>query len=111
MKITRSELKSVIKECLKELITEGALNSQMPQQQMMINPMAQNRIQSLAGGNQLMENVLAETLMNSEPDPQMSMMQQMQMPIQQQQMKPAIGNRWAALAFNTQPRVMPVFPG
>ena len=71
VKFTRSEFKTLIKECLKELIHEGALNHVIQQPQMMVpvqqfqqppSPL-QNLAQSMAKGNpaqaQMYENILA----------------------------------------------------
>lgn len=74
MKIQKTEFKAIIKECLKELISEGALNHMftniiaersnlMPQQQ--LNPQMRMAIQAAAGGNPIMEQIYADTAITS----------------------------------------------
>lgn len=82
MKIQKTEFKAIIKECLKELINEGALNqiisgvlseqSDVAAQQAAIsNPMIKAAAMQTAGGNPqqaaLMEQIFADTAVNSLP--------------------------------------------
>lgn len=72
MKVQKAEFKAIIKECLKELVAEGALDhmvagviserSQVVQQQTMLND---PRIKMAAGGNPIMEQVFADTAIHS----------------------------------------------
>jgi hypothetical protein len=88
MKIQRTEFKSIIKECLKELITEGALDhmvtglvsertNQAYNQAYLNDPRVKMAAAQIAGGNpqqtQMMEQILADTAMNSLPDQQAAM--------------------------------------
>ena len=88
MKIQRTEFKSIIKECLKELITEGALDhmvtglvsertNQAYNQSYLNDPRVKMAAAQIAGGNpqqtQMMEQILADTAMNSLPDQQAAM--------------------------------------
>lgn len=84
MKINKAEFKSIIKESLKELINEGALNDSLreilsegvsvPQQQ--TSPVINQNVRAAAiaasGGNQqqaqLMEQILNDTAINSLPE-------------------------------------------
>ena len=78
----KSEFKNIIKECLKELIQEGALDhmvggaiseqSAMMQQQLAVqNPMVRAAAMQTAGGNPqqaaIMEQIFADTAINSLP--------------------------------------------
>jgi hypothetical protein len=79
MKIQKTEFKAIIKECLKELINEGALNqivagvlSEQPSQQLLpVNPIIKAAAIQTAGGNPqqtaLMEQIFADTAANSLP--------------------------------------------
>ena len=77
MKIQKTEFKAIIKECLKELVTEGALDhmvsglvterSMMVQQQTAAND---PRIKMAAGGNPIMEQIFADTAVTSLPQQQ-----------------------------------------
>lgn len=72
MKVQKAEFKAIIKECLKELVAEGALDhmvagviaerSQVVQQQTLLND---PRIKIAAAGNPIMEQVFADTAMHS----------------------------------------------
>lgn len=72
MKVQKAEFKAIIKECLKELVAEGALDhmitgvvterSQAMQQQTLLQD---PRIKMAAGGNPIMEQVFADTALNS----------------------------------------------
>lgn len=84
MKIQRTEFKSIIKECLKELITEGALDhmvagltSDRTNQAYMNDPRVKMAAAQIAGGNpqqmQMMEQILADTAMHSLPEHQAAM--------------------------------------
>ena len=80
MKVQKAEFKAIIKECLKELVAEGALDhmisgvvterSQAIQQQALLQD---PRIKMAAGGNPIMEQVFADTAMNSMNPQQPSM--------------------------------------
>lgn len=80
MKVQKAEFKAIIKECLKELVAEGALDhmitgvvterSQAMQQQTLLQD---PRIKMAAGGNPIMEQVFADTAMNSMNPQQPSM--------------------------------------
>jgi hypothetical protein len=80
MKVQKAEFKAIIKECLKELVSEGALDhmisgvvterSQAIQQQ---NLLQDPRIKMAAGGNPIMEQVFADTALNSMQPQQPSM--------------------------------------
>jgi len=82
MKIQKTEFKAIIKECLKELINEGALNQIISgvlseqsgvsvQQVAIANPMIKAAAMQTAGGNPqqaaLMEQIFADTAVNSLP--------------------------------------------
>lgn len=83
MKIQKTEFKAIIKECLKELINEGALNQILAgvlseqttvptQQTMAVNPLVKAAAYQTAGGNPqqaaLMEQIFADTAVNSLPN-------------------------------------------
>jgi hypothetical protein len=83
MKIQKTEFKAIIKECLKELINEGALNqivagvfseqSTVSAQQLAVsNPLIKAAAIQTAGGNPqqvaLMEQIFADTAVNSLPN-------------------------------------------
>ena len=85
MKIPKTEFKAIIKESLKELISEGALDHIFAsllsehvggyQQQAMLNdPRVKMAAAQIANGNpqqsRLMEQILADTAMNSLPEQQ-----------------------------------------
>lgn len=78
MKITKNEFKSIIKECLQELIAEGALDhmvggmiAERTQQTMMQDPRIRMAAMQAAGGNpqqaNIMEQIFADTAMTSLP--------------------------------------------
>lgn len=82
MKIPKTEFKNIIKECLKELINEGALDHMvggmvgeragMVQQQVALNdPRVRMAAMASGGGNpqqtQLMEQIFADAALNSLP--------------------------------------------
>ena len=71
------EFKALIKECLKELIMEGALNHLLPQQQnqpiQVVDPRVQYAAQvgaQIGGGSKIYENIFADTMMNTLPQQQ-----------------------------------------
>ena len=83
MKIQKTEFKAIIKECLKELVAEGALDhmvtgmvteraSTIQQQAMMQDPRIVATAYQTAGGNPqqaaLMEQIFADTAVNSLPN-------------------------------------------
>lgn len=82
LKISRSEFKSVVKESLRELIAEGAFNSMFTnlvmesQQQMMVQPAVDPRIQAAAiaaaKGNpkqaSVMNEIFMDTMMRTIPE-------------------------------------------
>jgi hypothetical protein len=85
MKIQKTEFKSIIKECLKELINEGALDhmvggmtsdrSQAVQQQAILSdPRIRMAAMQSSGGNaqraEIMEQIFADTALNSLPEQQ-----------------------------------------
>lgn len=110
MKITRSELKGIIKECLRELMTEGVLPQ--PARHPTINQRVASQAQMIAerasGGDprqaKILESVLMDTALESETSSQGVMLTEIQ-----QQLPPAQGlsrpptkngmGRWAELAF------------
>jgi len=76
MKITKTEFKSIIKECLQELIAEGALDRMvggmlMAEQYRAVDPRVRMAAMQAAGGNlqqaNIMEQVFADTAMTSLP--------------------------------------------
>lgn len=82
MKMPKSEFKNIIKECLKELITEGALDhiltgvvseqAMVHQQQLASsNPIVKAAAMQTSGGNPqqaaIMEQIFADTVVNSLP--------------------------------------------
>ncbi len=81
MKIQKTEFKAIIKECLKELVAEGALDhmvsgllaerSQVVQQQALLQD---PRIKIAAGGNPIMEQIFADTAVTSLPQQQHGIM-------------------------------------
>ena len=81
MKIQKTEFKAIIKECLKELVTEGALDhmvsgllaerSQVMQQHALLQD---PRIKMAAGGNPIMEQIFADTAVTSLPQQQQGIM-------------------------------------
>jgi hypothetical protein len=81
MKIQKTEFKAIIKECLKELVSEGALDhmvgsllaerSQVVQQQALLQD---PRIKMAAGGNPIMEQIFADTAVTSLPQQQQGIM-------------------------------------
>lgn len=81
MKIQKTEFKAIIKECLKELIAEGALDHMvggmlaersnvLQHQAVMQDP----RIKMAAGGNPIMEQIFADTAVTSLPQQQQGIM-------------------------------------
>lgn len=81
MKIQKTEFKAIIKECLKELVAEGALDHMvggmlaersnvLQQQAVMQDP----RIKMAAGGNPIMEQIFADTAVTSLPMQQQGIM-------------------------------------
>lgn len=77
IKTNGKEFKALIKECLKELIMEGALNHLLPQQQnqpiQVVDPRVQYAAQvgaQIGGGNKIYENIFADTMMNTLPQQQ-----------------------------------------
>ena len=85
MKIPKTEFKAIIKESLKELISEGALDhilagllseqaSTMQQYAAMNDPRVKMAAAQIANGNlqqsKLMEQILADTAMNTLPEQQ-----------------------------------------
>jgi hypothetical protein len=77
MKIQKAEFKAIIKECLKELVAEGALDHMvantlaerstvLQQQSVMQDP----RIKMAAAGNPIMEQIFADTAVTSLPQQQ-----------------------------------------
>jgi hypothetical protein len=120
MKTTRSELKKILKECLKELIAEGILteaigNNQQASGNFVDIPQSENSaflseaiknsrmIANLAtrGDSQqtkILEGVLFDSVMNSEIG------QEGVSIAQNKNMNSGAKGRWAALAFNTQPK-------
>lgn len=125
MKTTKGELKLILKECLRELIAEGALSGPTNQyhQNPTVNPNIASRAQMIAqqasGGNaqqaKILESVLMDSAQESEafeqglvpPSQQTKLIQERQ---QLQSFGGGSMGRWAALAFNTQPRSLPVMP-
>ena len=81
MKIQKTEFKAIVKECLKELVTEGALDhmvggmlaerANILQQR---NVMQDPRIKMAAGGNPIMEQIFADTAVTSLPMQQQGIM-------------------------------------
>lgn len=81
MKIQKTEFKAIIKECLKELVSEGALDhmvngmlaerSTVLQQQAVIQD---PRIKMAGGGNPIMEQIFADTAVTSLPQQQQGIM-------------------------------------
>jgi hypothetical protein len=84
MKISKFELKSIVKECLVELLSEGLgggaahlpsrvsegnnkLTSQAKQQSKMPTSALSNAIKAEAGGNKVMESILADTATSTLP--------------------------------------------
>lgn len=82
MKIQKTEFKAIIKECLKELVAEGALDhmvtgmiseraTNLQQQAVMQDPRVVAAAMGTAGGNlqqaQLMQQIFADTAVNSLP--------------------------------------------
>lgn len=81
MKIQKTEFKAIIKECLKELVAEGALDHMvngmlaersniLQQQTVMQDP----RIKMAAAGNPIMEQIFADTAVTSLPMQQQGIM-------------------------------------
>jgi hypothetical protein len=79
IKTNGKEFKALIKECLKELIMEGALNHLLPQhgQQsqpiQVVDPRVQYAAQvgaQVGGGNKIYENIFADTMLNTLPQQQ-----------------------------------------
>jgi len=118
MKTTRTELKKILKECLKELIAEGILteafmnkqqgefiNIPQPENAAFLNEATKNSrmIANLAtrGDSQqakILEGVLLDSVINSEIG------QEGVSIAQNRNMSSGAKGRWAALAFNTQPK-------
>lgn len=119
MKTTRSELKKILKECLKELIAEGILTETINRNNTQSNfvdiPQSENSaflseatknsrmIANLAtrGDSQqakILEGVLLDSVINSEIG------QEGVSIAQNKNMNNGAKGRWAALAFNTQPK-------
>jgi len=81
MKIQKTEFKNIIKECLKELINDGALDHMVTG---MVNERAQTiqqqaimqdpRIKMAAAGNPIMEQIFADTAVTSLPQQQQGIM-------------------------------------
>lgn len=81
MKIQKTEFKAIVKECLKELVAEGALDhmvggmlaerTNVLQQQTLLND---PRIKMAAGGNPIMEQIFADTAVTSLPMQQQGIM-------------------------------------
>jgi hypothetical protein len=78
IKTNGKEFKALIKECLKELIMEGALNHLIPQQQQnqpiqVVDPRVQYAAQvgaQVGGGNKVYESIFADTMLNTLPQQQ-----------------------------------------
>jgi hypothetical protein len=81
MKIQKTEFKAIIKECLKELVAEGALDHMVngvlaerstfvQQQALMQDP----RIKMAAAGNPIMEQIFADTAVTSLPQQQQGLL-------------------------------------
>ena len=78
MKITKTEFKSIIKECLQELVSEGALDHMVArvitERVAMQDPRVRAAAFQAAGGNlgqaNIMEQVFADTMMNTLPQQQ-----------------------------------------
>lgn len=81
MKIQKTEFKAIVKDCLKELVAEGALDHMvsgllaeraniLQHQSVMQDP----RIKMAAGGNPIMEQIFADTAVTSLPMQQQGIM-------------------------------------
>lgn len=103
MKVTKSDLKNIIKECLTEMISDGSLNSAISavitEQVVMQNPAIRSAAMAAGGGNpqqtSIMGQIFADTAMNHGNDEAVAMsrlsntmaiQQQMAFPVQQQAM-------------------------
>lgn len=102
MKVTKSDLKNIIKECLTEMISDGSLNSAISavitEQVAMQNPAIRSAAMAAGGGNpqqtSIMGQIFADTAMNHGNDEAVAMsrlsntmaiQQQMAFPPAQQQ--------------------------
>lgn len=81
MKIQKTEFKAIIKECLKELVAEGALdhmvNGLVTERAMTVQQQAlaqDPRVKVAASGNPIMEQIFADTMMTSLPQQQQGIM-------------------------------------
>jgi len=81
MKIQKTEFKAIIKECLKELVAEGALdhmvNGMLAERSNVLQHQAvmqDPRIKMAANGNPIMEQIFADTAVTSLPQQQQGIM-------------------------------------
>lgn len=127
MKTTKGELKSILKECIKELIAEGAFpgvgvstqGTSNPTTQT-VNPQMANIAQIMArnasGGDakqaKILESVFMDAAMSSDPSIT-SQHQQQTLLLEKQELQTLSKNafsRWAELAYNSQPTHLPSLP-
>lgn len=89
MKIQKTEFKAIIKECLKELVVEGALdhmvNGMLAERAAMLQQhsiMQDPRIRMAGNGNHMMEQIFADTAATSLPQQQQGILPNgMQLPV------------------------------